>query len=121
MLDGHPSEAFDMVTIDNLDFIHSFARIYSGKLQLSWHGTTIQIVIPRPSDTPHTNVLQSKRTLSGRSPSTKQSEDMRSPVKKKERRSRTAAEHSRRNILPQLAVVAGITPIVSGINRTRVP
>ena len=49
VMDGYPSESFSE-SVDNLDLIHSFARIYSGKLQLSWHGTTIQIVLPKPSD-----------------------------------------------------------------------
>jgi len=121
VLDGYPSEANSVVTIDNLDFIHSFARIYSGKLQLSWHGTTIQIVIPTPNNIaqPERNrVTQCKRTLPSRSPLSQQPEDMRSPVQKKERRSRTGTECARRNILPQLELMTGMSPSVS-MDRTR--
>ena len=37
------------LSADNLDFLHSYARVYSGNQQLSWHGTTIQAVQPQPS------------------------------------------------------------------------
>ena len=53
LLDGimsrYPQNAFTVVSVDNLDFIHSFARVYCGKQQLSWHGTTMQIVQPQPT------------------------------------------------------------------------
>ena len=84
-MDDYSSEAFSVVSVDNLDFIHSLARIYSGKLQLSWHGTTIQIVLPNPSNTSQCtgDTLHGKRTLSSQSPSNQQSEDTHSPIRKK--------------------------------------
>ena len=45
----YPSTAFTVVPAENLDFLHSYARVYSGNQQLSWHGTTIQAVQPQPS------------------------------------------------------------------------
>ena len=45
----YPSTAFTVVSADNLDFLHSYARVYSGNQQLSWHGTTIQVVQPQSS------------------------------------------------------------------------
>jgi len=110
VMDDYPADAFNVVSIDNLDFIHSFARVYSGKLQLSWHGTTIQIVLPKPSKSDISratdNTVQNKRTLASRSPASKQSQDIRSPITKKKRRSRTSTEQARKNILPQLAMLS---------------
>ena len=43
---GYPNKAFTVASVDNLDFIHSQARVYSGKQQLSWNGTTVQLIQP---------------------------------------------------------------------------
>ena len=48
-MSDYPQDAFTLVSIDNLDFIHGHARVYCGKQQLSWHGTTVQIVQPQPT------------------------------------------------------------------------
>ena len=45
------SQAFTIITVDNIDFLHSYARLYKGS---SWHGTTIQAVQPLPSLSIHT-------------------------------------------------------------------
>ena len=45
---AYPEDSFMMVSADNLDFVHSYARVYSGKQESSWHGTTVQIVQPQP-------------------------------------------------------------------------
>ena len=45
---GYPSKPFTVASADNLDFIHSHARVYAGKQQLSWHGTTVQLVQSQP-------------------------------------------------------------------------
>ena len=37
------------VSADNLDFLHSFARVFCGNQKSSWHGTTVQVVQPLPS------------------------------------------------------------------------
>ena len=44
----YPQNAFTVVSADNLDFVHSHARVYCGKQQSSWHGTTVQVVQPKP-------------------------------------------------------------------------
>lgn len=36
-----------LITIDNIDFQHSYARVFCGKQTSSWHGTTVQAVQPR--------------------------------------------------------------------------
>ena len=45
---GYSSKSFTVASADDLDFIHSHARVYGGKQQLSWHGTTVQLVQPQP-------------------------------------------------------------------------
>ena len=42
-------DAFTVVSADNLDFFHSFIRVFCGKQTSSWHGTTLQVVQPLPS------------------------------------------------------------------------
>ena len=42
--------AFTIVSVDNIDFLHSYARVFCGVDQSrSWHGTTIQLVQPQPA------------------------------------------------------------------------
>ena len=48
-MSGFPDDAFILASADNLDYIHSYARIYCGNQQSSWHGTTVQLVQPQPS------------------------------------------------------------------------
>ena len=48
-MSGYPDNAFAIISADNLDFVHSYARVYCGKQQSSWHGTTVQLVQPQPS------------------------------------------------------------------------
>ena len=42
------STAFTIISIDNIDFLHSYARVFCGDQKRSWHGTTIQLVQPQP-------------------------------------------------------------------------
>ena len=35
-------------SIDNIDFLHSYARVFCGDQKRSWHGTIIQLVQPQP-------------------------------------------------------------------------
>ena len=37
------------MSADNLDFMHSFARVFCGNQRSSWHGTTVQVAQPLPS------------------------------------------------------------------------
>ena len=53
-MSGYPDNAFTIASTDNLDFVHSHARVYCGKQQSSWHGTTIQLVQPQPSKSVNT-------------------------------------------------------------------
>ena len=48
ILSAYPESAFTVVSADNLDFLHRYARVYCGKQQSSWHGTTVQLVQPQP-------------------------------------------------------------------------
>ena len=45
----YPTNTLTFFSIDNLDFIHSFARVYCGNQVTSWHGTTIQAAQPQPN------------------------------------------------------------------------
>ena len=41
----NPNTAFTIASADNINFLHSLARVYSGSQKLNWHGTTIQAVL----------------------------------------------------------------------------
>ena len=43
-------QEFTVVSADNIDFLHSYARVFSGKQNSSWHGTTVQAVQPKVSE-----------------------------------------------------------------------
>ena len=43
------SDTFTVISADNIDFMHSFARVYCGHQTSSWHGTTVQAAQPLPS------------------------------------------------------------------------
>ena len=45
----HPNDTFVVVSADNIDFLHSYARVFKGNQTSSWHGTSIQAVIPKLS------------------------------------------------------------------------
>lgn len=38
---NHSESTIDIISVDNIDFLHSYARVFSGNRQISWHGTTI--------------------------------------------------------------------------------
>ena len=46
------SSSFTVISVDNIDFLHSFARVFKGTQNSSWHGTTVQLVQPLPSIAP---------------------------------------------------------------------
>ena len=48
IMTAYPSDCFMIAAADNIDYIHHYARVYCGKQQLSWHGTTVQIAQPKP-------------------------------------------------------------------------
>ena len=52
-------DSFTVVTVDNIDFLHSYARVYKGSNNSSWHGTTIQAVQPLPSLSIHSQTAAS--------------------------------------------------------------
>lgn len=43
------AEAFTIISADNIDFLHSHARVFQGNQVSSWHGTSVQAVQPLPS------------------------------------------------------------------------
>ena len=48
IMTSYPSDCFMIASADNIDYIHHYARVYCGKQQSSWHGTTVQIAQPKP-------------------------------------------------------------------------
>ena len=63
LLKGYPDNAFTIASADNLDFIHSYARIYCGNQNSSWHGTTVQLVQPQPSTLVDTHAPNERQHL----------------------------------------------------------
>ena len=43
------SDSFTVVSADNIDFLDSYARVYTGSKNSSWHGLSIQVDQPLPS------------------------------------------------------------------------
>ena len=62
-LKGYPDNAFTIASADNLYFIHSYARIYCGNQNSSWHGTTVQLVQPQPSTLVDTHAPNERQHL----------------------------------------------------------
>ncbi len=83
-----------IISADNIDFLHSFARIYCGMQTSSWHGTTIQAVQPKPSLA--LNACHTSGTKRGKpSPYPSPSKSCRSPAPKTQRReSEHSSEHT---------------------------
>ena len=46
--DCNPNE-ITIISVDNIDFLHSYAQVYCGAQTSSWHGTTVQAVQPKPN------------------------------------------------------------------------
>ena len=43
------ARALTFISADNIDFLHSYAQVFCGNQQSSWHRTTVQAVQPMPS------------------------------------------------------------------------
>ena len=91
-----PGDAFTLVSVDNIDFIHSYARVYCGKQVSSWHGTTVQIVQPKPTTLTDTLAASAIQTSLTKRPhiSPNKTPSLNSPCRKKLRRVRTGTEGS---------------------------
>ena len=110
-MSGFPVDSFMIVSADNLDCVHKYARSFSGKQNTSWNGTTVQIVQPKPkalTDSPlsrdpltqsttHSDnhsepeLTMGKRAYTTRSPH--KTAILSSPCPKKARRRRTGLEN----------------------------
>ena len=60
------SSSFTVISVDNIDFVHSYARVFKGTQNSSWHGTTVQLVQPIPSLAPIQHQITSPGELSTR-------------------------------------------------------
>ena len=56
-------DAFTLASADNLDFMHSFARVFCGHQTSSWHGTTVQVAQTLPSLSPAENDTMSEECI----------------------------------------------------------
>ena len=43
------TDSFTVVSVDNIDYLHSYARVCQNNQKSSWHGNTVQVVQPLPS------------------------------------------------------------------------
>ena len=95
ILQGLDPSILTMFSLDNIDFLKSYAQVYCGNQQLSWHGTTVQAVQTKPTYK-ETTQLPDSSTLRGRShdmSSPQHSPTTGSPIRKRYRcRERTNTE-----------------------------
>ena len=50
-------DSFTVVSVDSINFLHSYARVYKGSTgKTSFHGTSIQLVQPLPSLSEQLNI-----------------------------------------------------------------
>ena len=61
--DVDPSQTV-VATLDNLDFLQSNAAVYCGDQYRSWHGTTVQILRPKPPSDVNTVHVSTATSLS---------------------------------------------------------
>lgn len=47
-INEYPIDSFMIVLADNIDYVHNYARSFSRKQGTSWHGSTVQVVQPKP-------------------------------------------------------------------------
>ena len=95
-------DTLEIISVDNIDFLHSYARVFKENRQSSWHGTTIQKVKPLPSleyargreeNDMEINIPVHVRKRSERpSPMPSPHKDLGSPIYKKQRIDRTGVE-----------------------------
>ena len=84
--------ALTFISADNIDYIHSFAQVYCGKQQSSWHGTTVQAVQPMPSLNEHRYTVSTETSPQSTLGSKRTAGKNHTPIPKARRRARTANE-----------------------------
>ena len=75
-------DGFSVISVDNIDFLHSQARVSKGKNNSSWHGTSIQVVQPLPSLSHESSHISELKRVRG-SPCQSPHKENRSPASKK--------------------------------------
>ena len=93
LLQGINPKPVTLFSMDNLDFLKSYAQIFSGNQQLSWHGTTVQAVQSKPTSGSSDPTTGRRRQHALLSPVNSPDKAARSPVRKR-RRARTGTEKS---------------------------
>lgn len=70
ILQGLDPSILTLFTLDNIDFLHSHAQVFTGNQTLSSHGTTIQAVQAKPSHVQATDPLHNQTYITTRRPHT---------------------------------------------------
>ena len=99
LLQGLNPDHLTVFTVDNIDFLHSHAQVFSGNQNLSYHGTTVQAIQTKPSlnKTPTSPLIPTQPLATDETPPTtvKRLHALVSPTSSPNRQSQSPAKRVR--------------------------